>query len=231
MWYCMSMTFGVFRLRSHQAIGLSAFVVASYGFALALLWRLDDIERSVAREVFAFSGLTLFLLCYCIVIDDVNRLRARANTARASRDRLTNADLGHQSASREVDHDLFRRALRNRRAAIDGDSCSVLRFEIVDAHAVRRECGADGLRKFEKYLANILLGSLPAGAQICSVGEGIALALVTVAGPADALTLARRICKEETDTVVLLPGVERPLVLRLAAHAESIATPRQVRAS
>jgi hypothetical protein len=225
MLYCLSLTFGVFRLRASQARWLAASVAALYVATVALLWRLDEIPRNFPREAIAFSGLALFLVCYCIMVDYVNRLRTRANAADASYSlEAVGYDASNQRQwSRVVEYPLLQRALKNCDILAQAGRLqyALIQFSVEGFDRIAGEVGAAAAETLQKHVAERLRSCIPHGALVSSAGSGRILVLMGSAKFAHVRELVKTVMQTESSQVLLLPGAAQAIAVRLSAQIDS----------
>jgi hypothetical protein len=224
--YCVSLTFGIVRLRGRQALALSLFIVCCYFTAVLVLWRQQAIPHDLPAEAIHFANLALFMLCFASVAGYVNRLRGRADAVSSLHEQGLPLDLKSDFgvAGRSVEPAGFRRAVRSydRLRKAGRAHFTLAEFALDNPADLAAVLGQPALSTVERHLSERLLRQLPAGALVCAAGGGRVLAMLPQLSLAAARQMVRVCCAQLSGRVLVLPDVAKPVVVRLSARVESL---------
>jgi hypothetical protein len=173
-------------------------------------------------EVFAVVTLAAYLVIYCVAARYLEIRRRLYREQRQGAEPAPNLDLKFDAAVREVGINEFSKGLLQLQKQSRDSRLALTEVSLVNARLILAEHGREALRALERHLIARLREYLRTGALLCVAGEGRILAIHPAPSQTDALSQAQTFCREESENVLVLPEIPKPVALQCRCRSEAI---------
>lgn len=222
IWFCLSLTMSLTTIRFGEAILVSLLALSGYLAAVAMSARWGEIAFYFPEEVFATGTFLAYLIVFCAAAKYLEARRRFARDQRQATTPLTRPELGPDTPVRELRANDFLHWLRQFQQEPGERHLALTEFSLVNARLILAEQGRHALRAVERQMVARLRTALHSGALLCASGEGKIWAIHFAPSQANALAQAQAFCREESDTVLVLPGTPKPVAVQYASRTEAI---------